>query len=221
MGLQGRSMKSATRHQNITAILLAGGKSRRMGQDKRFVPLEGGSLFDRSLSTLERLFPEILVVVAEQTPELSGLRHRIVTDAIPNCATLGGLYTGLLHAQHARVFAAACDMPFLNAAVIDLMVTIDQQADVVIAKLAHGLQPMHALYSKACLPYLESMAKRGSLKVQGITEVHDLAVRIITEDELRRAEAHLLSFMNINTPADLEFARKLLSSRQRTGGQNG
>ncbi|MBM4124387.1 MAG: molybdenum cofactor guanylyltransferase, partial [Nitrospira sp.] len=88
----------------MTGILLAGGKSRRMGEDKRFLRLDGQTLLERTLAVLESLFTDIVVVVAEPVPQLARVSHRVVTDLIPNCATLGGLYTGLSVAQHPRSF---------------------------------------------------------------------------------------------------------------------
>ncbi len=202
---------------NMTGVLLAGGKSRRMGRDKRFLELEGRTLLEQTLSALEALFSEVIVVVAEPTPQLSGLRHRVVTDLIPNCAALGGLYTGLSCAGQPRVFAAGCDMPFLDPAVIKWMIRLDQHSDIVMVQLTSGLQPMHAIYSKACLPDLERMAAAHNLKVQELCQASDLSVRLVSENEIRGVDSQFLSFMNVNTPADLEFARKLLAGRRAQG----
>jgi len=205
----------------MTGVLLAGGKSRRMGRDKRFLELEGRTLLERALSVLESLFSEVIVVVAEPVLRLSGLRHQVVTDLVPNCATLGGLYTGLSSAAQGRIFAAACDMPFLNQSVIKWMAKLDRNADVVMAQLANGLQPMHAVYSKACLPHLERMLNARNLKVQELSQTPGLSVRLVSEDELREADPQFLSFLNINTVADLEFARKLLAGkRTNLGGES-
>jgi len=205
----------------MTGVLLAGGKSRRMGPDKRFLELEGRTLLERALSVLESLFSEVIVVVAEPVLRLSGLRHQVVTDLVPNCATLGGLYTGLSSAAQGRIFAAACDMPFLNQSVIKWMAKLDRNADVVMAQLANGLQPMHAVYSKACLPHLERMLNARNLKVQELSQTPGLSVRLVSEDELREADPQFLSFLNINTVADLEFARKLLAGkRTNLGGES-
>lgn len=205
----------------ITGVLLAGGKSRRMGQDKRFLELEGSTLLQLSLSVMEHAFSETLVVLAEPSPDLSRLGHRVVTDLIPNCASLGGLYTGLSYASHPHIFVAACDMPFLDARVISAMVGVDPTADVVMAKLSQGLQPMHAVYSKRCLARLETMARDHKLKIQDIVAAQELSVRLMSEDELSKIDPQLLSFMNVNTPADLEFARKLLSRRGVGEGSHG
>lgn len=197
---------------------MAGGKSRRMGQDKRFLELEGQTLLERTLSVLESLFSDILVVVAEPVPRLASLRHRLVTDLIPDCATLGGLYTGLSLAGHPRIFACACDMPLLDRAVIERMARLGQSADVVMAKLASGLQPLHAIYSKACLLHLEQMAMAKNLKVQELSKEPDLSVRLLAENELQDLDPKFLSFLNLNTPADLEFVRKLLAGRRANPG---
>ncbi len=207
-----------TETSGMTGVLLAGGKSLRMGQDKRFLDLAGQTLLERALSVLESLFSEILVVAAEPEPKLASLRHKLVTDLIPGCATLGGLYTGLSLAGHPRVFACATDMPLLDRAVIERMAELGQGADVVMAKLASGLQPMHAIYSKACLPHLERMARTKNLRVQELSRATDLTVRLVAEHELEDLDPRFLSFLNINTPADLEFVRKLLAGRRTNSG---
>jgi molybdenum cofactor guanylyltransferase len=196
---------------DMTGILVAGGKSRRMGRDKRFLELGGQTLLQRVLSVLQSLFGEVLVVLAEPLTQLEGQGYRVVTDLIPNCATLGGLHAGLSSASHRRVLAVGCDMPFLNPAVIRRLAEFGAQADVVMPKLVTGLQPMHAVYSKACLPHLEQMARTKQFKVQGLTEVPGLTVKLVPEKDFLDVDPQLLSFFNINTPADLEFARKLLA----------
>lgn len=104
-------------------------------------------------------------------------------------------------------------MPFLSREVIAHMVTLDRQADVVMAELATGLQPLHAVYSRACLPHMERMVKAGQLTVQELAHASGLSVRIVLERDLRSIDPEGLSFMNVNTPADVEFVRKLLASR--------
>jgi molybdopterin-guanine dinucleotide biosynthesis protein A len=209
-----RRLSVSRRAIALTGILLAGGKSQRMGRDKRFLDLGGMTLFRRALSVFELLFREIVIVVAEPAPQLSGLPHRVVTDLIANCGSLGGLYTGLSHASRPRIFAAACDMPFLDARTIQHMAELDEHADVVMARLVQGLQPMHAIYSKACLPHLERMIEGKDLKIQNLIHAKDLSVRLIQEEEIRSLDPQFLSFLNINSPADLEFAQKLLAARR-------
>jgi molybdenum cofactor guanylyltransferase len=200
---------------DVTGVLLAGGKSRRMGVDKRFLELGGETLLRRALSVYERLFRDILIVVAEPVPELRALGHEIVTDLIPGCAALGGLYTGLSRARSPRVFAAACDMPFLNSAVIGHLLEFGDD-DVVMPKLATGLQPMHAVYAKTCLPYFEQMMAINNLSIQSVVEHHTLRTRYVPEEPLRTLDPQLLSFLNLNTPEDANLARDLIRSHDKS-----
>ncbi len=192
---------------------MAGGKSRRMGQDKRFLTLGGRTLLERTFAVLDSLFPEVLVVVSEPLPDHLASGHPVVMDLIPGCATLGGLYSGLYSSTHDRIFAVGCDMPFLSKAVIERLAELDRRADVVMPRLSTGLQPMHAIYSKACLAPLKRMAAAGELRVQDLCQEKALSVRMVDEDELRSVDPNLLSFFNINTPADLEMALKLVARR--------
>ena len=201
---------------DVSGVLLAGGKSRRMGRDKRFLQLGGESLVRRVLSVYERLFTDILIVVAEPVQELSGMEHRIVTDLIPHCAALGGLYTGLSLARHPRIFAAACDMPFLNAAIIEHLLGYDD-GDVVMPKLTTGLQPMHAVYAKTCLPYFKLMMANHNLSIQSVLDNHDLRARLVEEDALKVFDPQLVSFLNLNTPADAELARHITNRGRHSG----
>ncbi|WP_447973390.1 molybdenum cofactor guanylyltransferase [Nitrospira sp. Kam-Ns4a] len=208
------SAQGHPRIEGVTAVLVAGGKSRRMGVDKRFIELDGRALIERVYDVLAGLFPEILVVAAEPVPRLTELGYWVVYDLIPDCATLGGLYTGLTCATHERVFAVGCDAPFLSRTVVAKMVGLAPEADVVMARLAVGLQPMHAVYSKACLPWLDQMARARNLKLQQIASAPGLRVRIVTEQELVALDRDLLSFLNVNTPADLELVKKLIGRSQ-------
>ena len=180
-----------------------------MGTDKRFLKLAGETLLQRALSVYECIFSEILVVVAESSQDLGDIGSPIVRDLIPNCAALGGLYTGLSVARYPRIFAAACDMPFLNPTVIGHLLE-GRDEDVVMPKLTSGLQPMHAVYSKACLPYFRRMMMMNNLSIQAVLESQELRIQLVPEEVLTTFDARLLSFLNLNTPEDVELARILV-----------
>jgi molybdopterin-guanine dinucleotide biosynthesis protein A len=203
----------------MTAVLLAGGKARRMGQDKRFLEIGGRTFLERAISVLEPLFAEVLLVVATPDARFASERCRVVTDLVPERAAVGGVFTGLSLASHPAVFVAACDMPLLNPALIERMAGLEPEADIVMAKLATGLQPMHARYGRACLPHVERMVHSGTLKLQELVNERSLRVRLMEEAEFQNIE--LLSFMNVNTPADLELVRKLIAGQQEGTGLGG
>lgn len=193
---------------DVTGILLAGGKSRRMGEDKRFLHVGDRTLFERSLTVLRSLFQNVLVVIAQDSPILEA-EVPVIRDLVPNCGNLGGLYTGLQQASTEHVFVVACDMPFLTPEAVRYLIRLKSDADIVMAQRDNGLEPMHALYGRRCLPVLEEMVRTRHLKIQDIVEHSSLNVRLIKEAELSRIDPEGRSFLNVNTPSDLEAARRL------------
>ena len=193
----------------VTGILLAGGKSRRMGEDKRHLVVGEQTLLERGLAVLRSTFQDVLVVIAQDSSPL-GVDARVVRDLVPDCGSLGGLYSGLMQATTPWVFVVACDMPFLNQTVIAQFTSRKATADIVMAKLDARLHPMHALYGKQCLPVLEQMVLVRQLKIQEMVSQSSLRVRYVTEADLLTIDPSGRSFYNVNTLADLEAARSLL-----------
>jgi molybdenum cofactor guanylyltransferase len=200
----------------VTGVLLAGGKSRRMGEDKQDLVVGDQTLLQRGLAVLRSIFQEVLVVIAQDSPPLS-VDARVVRDLVPDCGSLGGLYTGLTQATTPSIFVVACDMPFLDQAVIAQFTSRRATADIVMAKLAARLHPMHALYGKRCLPTVEQMIRARQLKIQELVSHASLRVRYVTEADLLTIDPSGRSFHNVNTPADLEAARSLLARVPSSG----
>ena len=194
----------------VTGVLLAGGKSRRMGEDKRHLVVGEQTLLERGLAVLRSIFQDVLVVIAQDSPSL-GVDARVVRDQVPDCGSLGGLYTGLIQATTPWIFAVACDMPFVNPAVIAQFTNRRGATDIVMAKLAGQLHPMHALYGKRCLPVVEQMIQVRQLKIQGMVSQSSLRVQYVTEEDLFTLDPSYRSFYNVNTVAELEEARLLLT----------
>jgi molybdopterin-guanine dinucleotide biosynthesis protein A len=193
---------------DITGVLLAGGKSRRMGEDKRYLQVGRQTLFERSLSVFRSVFQEVVVVIAQDSATIEA-GVPVIRDLVPDCGGLGGLYTGLKQAATRHVFVAACDMPFLNPQAIRYVTALKDNADIVMVQRNTGLQPMHALYGRRCLPVIEEMVHTHNMKIQDIVAHPSLHVRLITEAELSQIDPEGRSFLNVNTPSDLEAARTL------------
>ena len=156
------------------------------------------------------LFDEVLLVTAQEDYDCSHLPVRLVTDKIPQKGSLGGLYTGLMEAKNILTFVVACDMPFLLKESISRLCLLPH-SDVLVVKLPNGIQPLHARYSKRCAPIIEQMIQEGDLKIQNLISRSGLTVKIIEETLFDDIDPYRQSFMNINTPADLELARKTSS----------
>lgn len=191
----------------VTGLIIAGGKSRRLGIDKRFLDIGGRTCIQRVLDAYQGIFDEILIA-ADAVEPFQSLGVRVVVDLIPGRATLGGLYTGLHYAAGERVFAAAGDMPWINPAAIRLVLDQAHSGDIAIPDVEGQLQPMHAVYSKACLPFLRTLVEAGTLKVQELCNCPELRVQRIPQSVFTAVDPELRSFFNINTPDDLAQAKK-------------
>lgn len=194
----------------VTGILLAGGKSRRMGKDKRFLEIGTRTLLERSLDILRSVFQDVMIVIAQGSPELPSVVP-VAHDLVAECGSLGGLYTGLKRAGTSRVFVVACDMPFFDQETVRYFVDLKSEADIVMAKLHNGWHPMHALYGRRCLPVMESMMAARDLRIHRLVEDSTLRSHIVTAEDLKMIDPHGRAFFNINTPADLELARSIFA----------
>jgi len=183
----------------ITGIILAGGKNLRMGKNKAFLEINGRRIIDRTKDLFLELFDEVLVVTNSPL-EYVDLNLRLVADLIPGQGSLGGIYTGLFHSSHARAFVVACDMPFLNRSLIEHLIQRAPNFDIVIPKTDEGYQPLHALYSQNCLPFMEELLRQNNLKI--IDFFPRVEVCEVSTKEILPFDPNLKAFLNINTPED-------------------
>ncbi|MDZ4246547.1 MAG: molybdenum cofactor guanylyltransferase, partial [Dehalococcoidia bacterium] len=156
---------------------------------------------------------EIIVVLAPggDVPHLSSeIRIRKVFDIFPGKGSLGGVYTGLVCSPHHYNLFAGCDMPFLNIELLRYMVNECRGYDVVIPRSGKNVEPLHAIYSKDCIPVIEKLWETGKTKVLDILEM--TKVRYIEEKELDKFDPSRLSFLNVNTREDLNMAVSLLEN---------
>ena len=195
---------------DVSGVILIGGKSRRMGVDKRFLSLGGQTFLEHVVAVTETVCREIILVSAQAEPGLAKGGHSFVVDEISGTGSFGGVYTGLLHSSSPYVFVVACDMPFLKSTLIEFMSSFRYEFDAVIARIDGQLHPLHGFYSKNCLPYMRKRLEQRQLSIQKICEEKELRVKILDRVDLSCSSEDLLSFFNANTPSDFEFARKIL-----------
>ena len=141
----------------ISLAVLSGGNSSRMGQDKGLMPFLGRPLIQRGLERLSSFADEVFIST-NQPQKYAFLGLPTHTDILPNCGSLGGLYTSLLVAKYPLVAAAACDLPFVNQGLFNHAISLlsGSDADVVIPCTSHGLEPLHAVYRReTCLPIIK------------------------------------------------------------------
>jgi molybdopterin-guanine dinucleotide biosynthesis protein A len=193
-----------------SCIILAGGKSVRLGRDKISEKIGDSSLLEQVISRVESLVSEIIIVVAGERsfPQLEGrLNVKKVVDIHPGNGSLGGIHAGLVasHAFYSLVVAA--DMPFLNQSLLRYLFDVSDGFDFVLPRIEAFFEPLHAVYSKNCIAPAECIIKQGRKAIIGLFEY--VKVRYVDAEEIDRFDPKHLSFFNINTKADLELAREI------------
>jgi molybdopterin-guanine dinucleotide biosynthesis protein A len=196
---------------HVSGVILAGGKSRRMGgSPKALLPFDGRPLIQHIAETLTSILPRCLVVT--NSPDLYRfLELPMVGDLYPDGGSLGGICSGLRAVSGDAAFCVACDMPFLSAALIGYLAGRAGEADVVIPEAAGELQTLHAVYGRACLDPMVRRLATGRLKITGFFD--EVRVLRVPEAVLAGFGDPQLAFMNLNTPHDLERARSLWAGR--------
>jgi molybdopterin-guanine dinucleotide biosynthesis protein A len=185
----------------MTGIILSGGRGARMGgENKAFLRIGGERLIDRTVRIFRSVFNEV-IIVASRPLEYLDQEAAIVTDILPGKGALGGIYTGLFYAGEEHAFVAACDMPFLNRSFLEYMAARAVDYDIVVPAPPDGLQPLHAVYARRCLPAIRGLLERNRLQVRGFYPGHKLLT--VPPETLRSFDPEGRMFLNANTPEDV------------------
>jgi len=194
----------------ISGIVLAGGKSVRLGHDKITEKVGGISLIEKVVASLEPLSEEVIIVTAKARTfsQLAGhSKVKITADIFPGRGSLGGIYTGLVRSDSFYNIVVAADMPFLNAPLLRYMIEASDGFDLVLPRVGEWFEPLHAVYSRNCVKAIETLFDQGK---RVIVELFNyVKVKYIEEKEIDRFDPGHLSFFNINTKEDLERAENI------------
>ena len=188
-----------------TAVVLAGGKSSRMGRPKSLLLFDGEPLIAHIVRALKRMFAETVIVAAPEQ-ELPDLPAILVRDEVAYQGPVGGIYYGLKAAGGNFCFVTSCDVPFLNPALISHLTSQILNYDVVVPHWENRFQPLHAAYRTSVAPLLKEQLDRGELRPVYLFDI--VRTCKIGEEEIRRFDPEGLSFFNMNTPDDYEEALK-------------
>ena len=190
----------------MDGVILAGGKSSRMGRPKAFVELGDRPLISWVMESLRTVCREIFIV-ADRVEPFKDLGCRVLRDRIPDRGPMGGIYTALSLTNEPQIFVSACDTPFLNPQVVGHLASLVKGYEIAAPKLSDGFHPLQAVYTKDCLPRLEEFLLTGRLSL--IDFIGEARVRVVSSGEIEPLDPELISFLNINTPQDLERASDL------------
>ncbi|MCM0082151.1 molybdenum cofactor guanylyltransferase [Geomonas sp. Red32] len=188
-----------TRSNDITGIILVGGKSRRMGRDKAFLRVGGRTLIDRTIELFQRCFTRVLLV-GDRAERFDEHGLPVVPDIYPG-SSLGGLYSGLYHAETEYIFLASCDLPFPNEAIVRHLCAAREGYDAVVPCREHGYEPLFALYSKRCLDPIKEQIATGDYCAYNYFP--KIRLRSVPYLELASLDPEQNAFVNVNTPEEL------------------
>lgn len=185
---------------SFAAILLAGGQSRRMGRDKALLPFGPEPIAERLYGILAGCASDV-VVVRDPHQGFPVAGARLIGDRHPGRGPLEGIATGLEHIACERAVVVACDMPFVDRAVIERLACLDPEADLVIPRTERGLEPLLAVYARRLAPAMRQVLEAGERRIQAI-----LALSPAREVPARSLDPSGRAFWNLNHPEDYRSA---------------
>jgi molybdopterin-guanine dinucleotide biosynthesis protein A len=193
---------------DCTAIILAGGDSQRMGRDKANLLLGKQTLLQRVIATMQQVFPQIIVSVRQPRPEidLPQICDEQSSEGMLVCVgPLAGLAAGLGQVTTPWAFVVACDMPFVEPAMVELLGKYRGRYQAVVPVVQGHTQPLAAFYAGSCLGTIRAhLAGGGKNSLRAVLE--QLQVRYVDETELLKADPALRSFFDLDTPQDVAIA---------------
>lgn len=199
----------------MTAVILAGGRSSRMGRAKALLPFDGEPLILHIVRRLQPLFGRI-VVVAAPGQELPALPATIVRDEVSHQGPVGGICYGLRAVEDPFAFVTSCDSAFLNRSLAAHLVSRIEGAEAVVPRWGGRLQPLVAVYRTSVVPALERQLANGELRP--VTLFERVRTHYVEEDEIRRFDPAGDSFFNMNRPEDYEEASRRWHEDAASGG---
>jgi molybdopterin-guanine dinucleotide biosynthesis protein A len=179
--------------ENLTGILLCGGKSLRMGRDKALLNLREQPMFSYPLTILQQWCSEIMISANDS--RLNFLKYRVVNDLVKDIGPMGGLYSCLKRSKNSYNLLLACDMPLITGELLKTMIPYTDLFDAVVPTVNRNPEPLYALYHKRIVPQIENSIQHNSYSLQQL--LPSLNVRYID------AGSTLNEFFNANTPAEL------------------
>ena len=195
---------------DISCIILAGGKSLRLGHDKVLEKVGNTSILELVLSRIDPLCKNIIIVTSKErtfSQFTSNPKIKVVSDIFPGKGSLGGIHAGLVESDTFYNLVIASDMPFLNVALLRYMIEVSDGFDFVLPRINNLYEPLHAIYSKNCIAPCESLLKQDRKVI--IELFNHVKVGFIEAEEIDQFDPKRRSFFNINTKEDLKLARKI------------
>jgi len=205
-------------YNDITGIILSGGKSKRMGINKSLLKIGNKSLIEIINGLLSDLFEEIILSTNE--PQLyKFLKLKSFKDVYPNKGPLSGIHSGLINSKTDKNFIISCDMPFMTSEMIEYLVNYKSNKSIVVAKADGFVQQLCGLYDKSCLPIIENVLSENSVSENRNAQQEKRGCKVL--ELIKRAGAEIIDaenlpfynkdlFFNMNSLEDYEYVKNKL-----------
>ncbi|MFO7773328.1 MAG: molybdenum cofactor guanylyltransferase [Dehalococcoidia bacterium] len=204
---------------SITSIILAGGRSLRLGQNKALQAIDGKSLIQWVVDRLSILSTEIIIATAhgEEIPCSSTVKITTAADIYVGKGPLGGIHSGLTASSSPRSIVVSCDTPFVSVGLLEYMTQICPAFDIVVPRIQDKIEPLCALYSRKCLAPIQELLEQDERQIRKLFSM--VKVKYVEEDEVNSFDPEHLSFFNINSQADLDRAREIAPTVSQLPGR--
>jgi len=192
---------------DISIVIQAGGKSRRMGTDKGLVQFKSTTLIEFIFDQVKHLSSD-LIIISNKADDYQKFGFPVYGDVFHDVGGLAGLHTGLVNSKNEKVLMLGCDMPFHNLELLNYMIGLSKEFEIVIPKTGDDkYEPFRAIYSKSNLDLLEKIIKEGNRRM--ISILKHVNSREVSTEELEKFGALDRLFFNVNTREDLEEAQRI------------
>lgn len=188
--------------KGVAGVILAGGKSSRMGRNKALLTYNGRPLIESIYLTMAELFGQVAIVT--NTPEeYDFLPCLKIPDIHTGMGSIAGIHAGLLWSPEERIFVVGCDMPFLEKELVRRLAALSLDENGVVPCSPAGLEPLHAIYSKRILPLLEKALASDRKRIIDLLEL--IEAKVIPAEEIAAISPGFRPFINLNTPEDCSY----------------
>ena len=188
-------------NNDITAFIIAGGRSRRFGRDKLLHEYRGKPIIKHAVDSLASVFADI-VIIANEVEKFSFLGLPVYVDIIQGIGPIGGIYTALSNLKTEKAFCFAGDMPNIDPGFIEYMIAVSGDYDVVVPHVDNYYEALHTIYSKRCLVLMKENISKGDYKIINLFD--HCSIRRIEQAEIENHSSAKEIFKNINYINDID-----------------
>lgn len=194
---------------DITGVILCGGKSSRMNNDKALLELNESTLIEIIFNKLKNIFQDVLIS-ANDVEKYKFLKAKIIKDIYTDRGPLAGIHSALKNSESVKIFVTACDIPLVPTELISYLLKHNSNKEIILPKFKDRIQLLCGIYSKSIIPAIERIFNLADRKGAMFELMEFVPTEIIEVDEFEFVNSDI--FLNVNTPEDFDKIKKIFNS---------